>query len=146
MEESLSLLDKIKKTFDCDNVDVRTYSPLTLAFMGDCVFEIVIRSIVVERGNRQAGSLHKTKTAVVNAKVQARMIEALMEELTEEERAVYKRGRNAKPHTVAKNASVNDYRKATGLEALFGYLYLNGQEDRILELTKRGLELVDITI
>lgn len=146
MEESLSLLDKIKKTFDCDNVDVRTYSPLTLAFMGDCVFEIVIRSIVVERGNRQTGSLHKTKTAVVNAKVQARMIEALMEELTEEERAVYKRGRNAKPHTVAKNASVNDYRKATGLEALFGYLYLNGQEDRILKLTKRGLELVDITI
>ena len=146
MEESLSLLDKIKKTFDCDNVDVRMYSPLTLAFMGDCVFEIVIRSIVVERGNRQAGSLHKAKTAVVNAKVQARMIEALMEELTEEERAVYKRGRNAKPHTVAKNASVNDYRKATGLEALFGYLYLNGQEDRILELTKRGLELVNITI
>ena len=146
MEESLSLLDKIKKTFDCDIVDVRTYSPLTLAFMGDCVFEIVIRSIVVERGNRQAGSLHKAKTAVVNAKVQARMIEALMEELTEEERAVYKRGRNAKPHTVAKNASVNDYRKATGLEALFGYLYLNGQEDRILELTKRGLKLVDITI
>ena len=146
MEESLSLLDKIKKTFDCDNVDVRTYSPLTLAFIGDCVFEIVIRSIVVERGNRQAGSLHKAKTAVVNAKVQARMIEALMEELTEEERAVYKRGRNAKPHTVAKNASVNDYRKATGLEALFGYLYLNGQEDRILELTKRGLELVNIII
>ena len=146
MEESLSLLDKIKKTFDCDNVDVRMYSPLTLAFMGDCVFEIVIRSIVVERGNRQAGSLHKIKSSVVNAKVQARMIEALMEELTEEERAVYKRGRNAKPHTVAQNASVNDYRKATGLEALFGYLYLSGQEDRILELTKRGLELVDITI
>ncbi|MBQ1171058.1 MAG: ribonuclease III [Lachnospiraceae bacterium] len=146
MEESISLLDKIKKTFDSDDVDVRTYSPLTLAFMGDCVFEIVIRSIVVGRGNRQAGSLHKTKTAVVNAKIQAKMIEALMEELTEEERAVYKRGRNAKPHTVAKNASVNDYRKATGLEALFGYLYLNGQEDRILELTKRGLELVDITI
>ena len=146
MEESLSLLDKIKKTFDCDNVDVRMYSPLTLAFMGDCVFEIVIRSIVVERGNRQAGSLHKIKSSVVNAKVQARMIEALMEELTEEERAVYKRGRNAKPHTVAKNASVNDYRKATGLEALFGYLYLSGQEDRILKLTKRGLELIDITI
>ena len=146
MEESLSLLDKIKKTFDCDNVDVRMYSPLTLAFMGDCVFEIVIRSIVVERGNRQAGSLHKIKSSVVNAKVQARMIEALMEELTEEERVIYKRGRNAKPHTVAKNASVNDYRKATGLEALFGYLYLSGQEDRILELTKRGLELIDITI
>ena len=138
MEESLSLLDKIKKTFDCDNVDVRMYSPLTLAFMGDCVFEIVIRSIVVERGNRQAGSLHKIKSSVVNAKVQARMIEALMEELTEEERAVYKRGRNAKPHTVAKNASVNDYRKATGLEALFGYLYLSGQNERLRELFEWG--------
>lgn len=146
MEESLSLLDKIKKTFGCGEVDVRSYSPLALAFMGDCVFEIIIRSVVVERGNRQAGGLHKTKTAVVNAKVQARMIEALMDELTEDERAVYKRGRNAKPHTVAKNASINDYRKATGLEALYGYLYLCGQEDRLLELTKKGLELVNIKI
>ena len=74
------------------------------------------------------------------------MIESVMEEFPEEERSVYKRGRNAKPHTVAKNASVNDYRKATGLEALFGYLYLGGQEDRILELPKLGLELVGITI
>ncbi|MCI5959421.1 MAG: ribonuclease III [Lachnospiraceae bacterium] len=146
MEESISLLDKIKKTFDCKEVDVRAYSPLTLAFMGDCVFEIIIRSVVVERGNRQAGGLHKTKSAVVNAKVQAQMIEALMDSLTEEERAVYKRGRNAKPHTVAKNASINDYRKATGLEALYGYLYLSGQEDRILELTKLGLDLIEVKI
>ena len=146
MEESISLLDKIKKTFDCKEVDVRAYSPLTLAFMGDCVFEIIIRSVVVERGNRQAGGLHKTKSAVVNAKVQAQMIEALMDSLTEEERAVNKRGRNAKPHTVAKNASINDYRKATGLEALYGYLYLSGQEDRILELTKLGLDLIEVKI
>ena len=146
MEESISLLDKIKKTFDCKEVEVRAYSPLTLAFMGDCVFEIIIRSVVVERGNRQAGGLHKTKSAVVNAKVQAQMIEALMDSLTEEERAVYKRGRNAKPHTVAKNASINDYRKATGLEALYGYLYLSGQEDRILELTKLGLDLIEVKI
>lgn len=146
MEESISLLNKIKKTFDCKEVDVRAYSPLTLAFMGDCVFEIIIRSVVVERGNRQAGGLHKTKSAVVNAKVQAQMIEALMDSLTEEERAVYKRGRNAKPHTVAKNASINDYRKATGLEALYGYLYLSGQEDRILELTKLGLDLIEVKI
>ena len=100
----------------------------------------------MERGNRQAGGLHKTKSAVVNAKVQAQMIEALMDSLTEEERAVYKRGRNAKPHTVAKNASINDYRKATGLEALYGYLYLSGQEDRILELTKLGLDLIEVKI
>ena len=142
MEESLSLLDKIKKTFDCDNVDVRTYSPLTLAFMGDCVFEIVIRSIVVERGNRQAGSLHKAKTAVVNAKVQAKMIEALMEELTEEERAVYKRGRNAKSVTTAKHATMIDYRMATGFEALMGYLYLSNRYERMLQLVHDGLEKI----
>lgn len=146
MEESISLLDKIKETFDCKEVDVRAYSPLTLAFMGDCVFEIIIRSVVVERGNRQAGGLHKTKSAVVNAKVQAQMVEAMMDRLTDEERAVYKRGRNAKPHTVAKNATINDYRKATGLETLYGYLYLLGQEERILELTKLGLDLIGVRI
>lgn len=146
MEESISLLDHIKKTFDCGEIDIRTYSPLSLAFMGDCVFEIIIRTIVVERGNRQAGGLHKSKTMVVNAKVQAKMIEALMDELTEDEKAVYKRGRNAKPHTVAKNASVNEYRKSTGLEALYGYLYLQGKEDRLMELTKLGLEKVNIKI
>lgn len=100
----------------------------------------------MERGNRQAGGLHKTKSAVVNAKVQAQMVEAMMDRLTDEERAVYRRGRNAKPHTVAKNATINDYRKATGLETLYGYLYLLGQEDRILELTKLGLDLIGVRI
>lgn len=146
MEESLSLLEKINRTFDCGDVDVKTYSPLALAFMGDCIFEIVIRSVVVERGNRSADGLHKTKSRVVNAKVQAKMAEALLPELTKEEHACYKRGRNAKSYTVAKNASIAEYRKATGLEALMGYLYLSGKEDRVLELIKRGVELVDITI
>lgn len=146
MEESISLLSKIKETFGCGEIDVRTYSPLALAFMGDCVFEIIIRTVVVERGNRRAEGLHKTKSAVVNAKVQAQMAEALLPELTEEELACYKRGRNAKSHSVARNAGVGEYRKATGLEALYGYLYLSGREDRLLELTKIGLEKVNITI
>lgn len=146
MEESLSLLGKIKETFGCGEIDVKTYSPLALAFMGDCIFEIIIRTVVVERGNRQAQGLHNTKSAVVNAKVQAKMAEALLPELTGEELACYKRGRNAKLHTTAKNASLSEYRKATGLEALYGYLYLSDREDRLLELTKTGLERVDITI
>lgn len=146
MEESLSLLNKIKETFQCEEIDVKTYSPLALAFMGDCIFEIIVRTVVVERGNRRAESLHKTKSAVVNAKVQARMAEALLPELTEEELACYKRGRNAKSHTVAKNASVGEYRKATGLEALYGYLYLCDREDRLLELTKSGIEKINITL
>ena len=146
MEKSVTLLNQIKETFDCGDVDVKTYSPLALAFIGDGIFEIIIRTVVVERGNRSADGLHKTKSRVVNAKVQAKMAEALLEELTEEELACYKRGRNAKSHTAAKNASIAEYRKATGLEALFGYLYLSGKEERILELTKLGLEKVDVSI
>lgn len=146
MEKSVTLLNQIKETFDCGDVDVKTYSPLALAFIGDGIFEIIIRTVVVERGNRSADGLHKTKSRVVNAKVQAKMAEALLEELTEEELACYKRGRNAKSHTAAKNASIAEYRKATGLEALFGYLYLLGKEERILELTKLGLEKVDVSI
>lgn len=146
MEKSVTLLNQIKETFDCGDVDVKTYSPLALAFIGDGIFEIIIRTVVVERGNRSADGLHKTKSRVVNAKVQAKMAEALLEELTEEELACYKRGRNAKSHTTAKNASIAEYRKATGLEALFGYLYLSGKEERILELTKMGLEKVDVNI
>lgn len=146
MEKSVTLLNQIKETFDCGDVDVKTYSPLALAFIGDGIFEIIIRTVVVERGNRSADGLHKTKSRVVNAKVQAKMAEALLEELTEEELACYKRGRNAKSHTTAKNASIAEYRKATGLEALFGYLYLLGKEERILELTKMGLEKVDVNI
>ena len=128
MEKSLKLLDQIKDTFGCEEVDVKTYSPLALAFIGDGIFEIIIRTVVVERGNRSADGLHKTKSRVVNAKVQAKMAEALLSELTEEELACFKRGRNAKSHTAAKNASIAEYRKATGLEALFGYLYLQGKK------------------
>jgi ribonuclease-3 family protein len=146
MEESLSLQSKISNTFACGEIDVKSYSPLALAFMGDCIFEIIIRTVVVERGNRRAESLHKSKSAIVNAKVQAQIAEALLEDLTEEELACYKRGRNAKSHSVAKNASIAEYRKATGLEALYGYLYLSGREDRLLELTKLGLEKINKTI
>ncbi len=146
MEESLSLLKKLKKEFDCDEVDLRTYSPLTLAFLGDCVFDLIIRTVIVERGNRAPESLHKKKSAVVKAQTQAKMAEALLEDLSDEELAVYKRGRNAKSYSVAKNASVSDYRKATGFEALLGYLYLQNKEDRIIELVKSALKLLELDI
>lgn len=146
MEESLILLDKIKSMFSCEEIDVRTYSPLTLAFIGDCIFDLVIRTIVVERGNRATESLHKKKSTVVKAGTQAQMVESLLEELTEEELAIYKRGRNSKSFSSAKNASVSDYRKATGLEALMGYLYLTKQEDRMLELIKMGMDNLQIEI
>lgn len=137
MEESL--IRKLKREFACEEVDIKAYSPLTLAYIGDSIYDVMIRTVVVERGNRSANNLHKMAVKYVNAGVQAAMADALLEALSEEELAVYKRGRNAKSYTKAKNATVNDYRKATGLEALFGYLYLQDKMDRIIELIKIGL-------
>lgn len=146
MEESLSLLTKLKKEFDCKEVDIKTYSPLTLAFVGDCVFDLYIRTILVARGNSRPGSLHKHKSKIVKAAAQAQMAESLSEILTTEEADVYRRGRNAKSFSTAKNASVGDYRKATGFEALIGYLYLTDREDRIIELVKKAIEINEIDV
>ena len=146
MEESITLLTKIKEAFACEGQDVRAYSPLTLAYIGDGIYELVIRSVVVERANRSANDLHKKTTRYVKAPAQSAMIEALLPELTEEEEAVYRRGRNAKSYTTAKNASVADYRRATGFEALMGYLYLTGQIDRMLQLIKDGIRLAGMEL
>ena len=146
MEESLTLLETIKRQFGCWEVDIRTYSPLTLAYIGDAIYDLVIRTVVVERANRSANKLHKTVIRYVNAGTQARMITALEEELTEEETAVYHRGRNAKSYTSAKNASIADYRKATGMEALLGYLYLRGETDRLLMLVHRAFDKLEMEI
>lgn len=146
MEESISLLKKLQKEFACEEVDLRNYSPLTLAFLGDCVFDLIIRTVIVERGNRAAESLHKKKSAIVKAQTQAQMAEVVLERLSEEELAVYKRGRNAKSYSTAKNASVTEYRKATGFEALLGYLYLQDKEDRIIEIIKTALEQMNLEI
>lgn len=139
MEEGLSLLSLINNSFDAKEVDVRTYSPLTLAFIGDGIYDIIIRTVIVERSNRPVNELHRRTSRFVKANTQALMIQALIPFLTEEEEAVYKRGRNAKSHTTAKNASLMDYRMATGFEALIGCLYLQDKTERILELVKRGL-------
>ena len=141
-----SLLEAILKTFPCKRQDVRTYSPLALAYIGDAIYDLVIRTVVVERANRPANQLHRITVQYVKASAQTLIVQALMEELTEEEQAVYRRGHNSKPHTMAKNASAGDYMKATGFEAVLGYLYLNGQMDRVLELIKRGIELTGLTL
>ena len=142
----MSFLDEIKLDFKIEDVDINTYSPLTLAFIGDCVFDLVIRSVIVCRANRQPNKLHKLKANVVKALTQSEMAKALMEDMTEEEAAVYKRGRNAHSFSSAKNASIQDYRRATGLEALIGYLYLLNRSDRILELISLGLRKLEIDI
>ena len=137
MEKSLNGL------FDPQNIDVRTYSPLTLAFMGDAVFELMVRTMVVTAGNTAPEKLHKRTTRMVKAESQAIMGHGIWDALSEEEQSVYRRGRNAQSYTHAKNASVSDYRHATGLEALFGYLYLTGKQERMLELMKRCVEIIE---
>ena len=146
METSLTLLESIKKEFQCQEQDIRSYSPLTLAYIGDCIYEIIVRTVVVERGNKSPQSLHKTVTKYVKAETQCELFQVLQDELTEEEMAVMRRGRNAKSFTTAKNASVGDYRKASGLEALFGYLYLTGQTERAVSLLKSGLARIGMEI
>ncbi|MFA9465469.1 MAG: Mini-ribonuclease 3 [Velocimicrobium sp.] len=143
MEESVtSLYDQIDQVFGTKRTDIRQYSGLTLAYIGDGVYDLIIRTLLVEKGNAPVNTLHKKASKIVKAETQARLIRALEEELTEEELTVYKRGRNAKSATTAKNASINDYRTATGLEALIGYLYLDNQMERILRLIKIGLEKI----
>ena len=133
----------IKEQFEISPVDVKTYSPLTLAYMGDGVFDLIIRSVVVGKGNTKASQLHLRTSQIVKAHSQAVLIETLVPYLTEEEMDVYRRGRNAKSPTMAKNASMSDYRKATGLEALMGYLYVTDQFERAVELVRLGLSKTD---
>jgi ribonuclease-3 family protein len=121
--------------------DIRTFSPLPLAYLGDGIYELVIRSYLTAKGNRPVKALHKAAEDYVKAPTQARMAGLLLPELTEEERGVYQRGRNASPSSVAKNAKLSDYHMATGLEALFGYLYMKGQMDRVLELVGKFMEM-----
>lgn len=110
------------------------YSPLTLAFIGDGVYDLLVRDYLVRQANRPVGELNKRKVALVNCESQAAFAKSLMPKLSEKEQAVYKRGRNAAPKCTPKHGTVADYHSATGLEALFGYLHINNEQDRIMEL------------
>lgn len=136
----------IKEQFQIPDVDLRTYSPLTLAYIGDGIYDLVIRSLVVAKGNTRAGELHKRTSQIVKAHTQAEMMEVLLPLLSEEEEDIYRRGRNAKSATMAKNATMSDYRKATGFEALMGWLYLKDDFERLVELIKKGVEKLKLTI
>ena len=146
MEKSVSLKELFLNEFGLEEQDIRTYSPLTLAYIGDGIFELIVRTVLVERKNTPAEKLHKAATKIVKAETQALLIEAIKEELTEEELSVYKRGRNAKAVTRAKNATMSEYRRATGFEALMGYLYLKGDMERMMKLIHLGVERAEVTL
>ncbi len=123
--------------------DLRKYSPLTFAFLGDGVYGLYVRAALVERGNTQARNLHNAASKIVSATAQAAALDAIEDILTEEEKETVRRGSNARTSHQAKNASSYDYHKATGLEALFGYLYMQGRTDRIEELIARCIEAAE---
>lgn len=133
------IFKSIKESMGLKEINIVDYSPLTLAYIGDGIYEIVIRTMIVDEANRQVNKIHKAAADLVKAKTQSDMILSLYEDLTEDEVRVYKRGRNAKAITRAKNASMGDYRRATGFEAVMGYLYLTEQSERMMELIKKGL-------
>lgn len=139
-----SMLSQIHREFGGGEVDIRTYSPLTLAYIGDAVFELIIRTLIVEKGQRAANTLHRHATKIVCAQTQAKLIDTIYESLTEEEQDIYRRGKNTKLHSTAKNASLADYRKATGFEALCGYLFLKDDMTRITRLVRQALEKMEI--
>lgn len=133
----------IKEKFGLPEVDIATYSPLALAYIGDGIYDLIIRSIVVGRGNTKASKLHMTTSQLVKAHAQSEMMRVIEPVLTPEEEDIFHRGRNAKSPTMAKNATMTDYRRATGFEALMGYLYLSDQTERIFELVELGLRNYD---
>lgn len=139
-----NLLQQINEMFQLGEQEINSYSPLVLAYVGDCVYELIVRTLLVEQSNCPVRKLHKRATAYVKAKAQADLITVMLDDLTEEEKDVYRRGKNAKSHTVPKNASLGDYRKATGMEAVIGYLYLKKDMERVLELIKLGWERIEI--
>ena len=123
--------------------DPKASSSIVLAYIGDCVFDLIIKMRVVGRGGRQVHKLHEETSRYVQASAQSFMMRAIQEHLTEEEHAVYRRGRNTRSVSAAKNQSITDYRRATGFEALVGYLYLKKEYKRLVELVTIGLEKME---
>ena len=142
MEQSLDndLVKCIYEGLDMKHTEPSQLSPLVLAYIGDSIYDLVIKTWVIEQGNMQVNKLNRFASNIVKAQSQSEMIGIIEPLLSPAEEAVYKRGRNAKSYTSAKNASISDYRRATGFEALMGYLYLSGQYERMMELVKAGLE------
>ena len=119
--------------------EVNQMSPLTWAYVGDCVYELYIRTKLVDTTKLKPHELHIKSVKYVKAKAQAETLKKLETILTEEEKEIVRRGRNTQTHHIAKNASMQDYMYATAFEALIGYLYLTKQDDRLFEMMKMGI-------
>jgi len=139
MGESIDLFKITKDILELPDRDIHSYPPLVLAYIGDAVYELIVRTATVVNTEAAVDKLNKKTTSYVKAQAQAMVVRLLDDELSEDEKSVYRRGRNAKTYSTAKNASKGDYHAATGFEALIGYLYLMGETKRLEELIKEGL-------
>lgn len=135
--------DYIRDVLELQEMDAEGYSPLVLAYIGDCVFDLIIKTMVASRGNKQVHRMHEETSSYVQASAQSLMMRTIQQHLTEEEHKVYRRGRNTKSVSPAKNQTITDYRRATGFEALVGYLYMKKEYARLMELVKIGLDSLE---
>ena len=140
---SLNFFEAVSGKINVSGGDINQYSPLVFAYLGDAVYEVFVRSLVVTQGNAPVHVMHKRSVSLVKAKAQSETIHRILEKLTPEEQDIVRRGRNAKSATVPKNADVTEYRYATGFEALLGYLYLKGDYDRLSWVLNMTTEKVD---
>ncbi len=144
MEKSIeNFVDYYKSTLRIEECNPESYSPLSLAYIGDSIFDLMIKTMVVSKGNKQSRKYHDEVSKIVCAPAQAKMMHGIKDNLTEAEHAIYKRGRNANIYTSAKNCSISEYRNATAFEAILGYLYLNEDFVRLADVVKMALEVLN---
>lgn len=134
------IISSMRKDFDIKPMDVMNLQPLVLAYVGDAVYEVYIRTMLVINNKTNVNMLHKMSVNYVKAKAQSDIVHKLSEKLTPDEQDVVRRGRNAKSVTVPKHAEITDYRYSTGYEALIGYLYLMNNTERLMEILKLSVD------
>lgn len=134
------LLTLLSSEFDTKPFKPHTYSPLALAYIGDSIYDLIIRTLIMNKGCKAVGKMHKEASSYVNAKTQSDMYHAITPYLTEGEFDIMKRGRNAKSGRTPKNADLRTYKHSTGFEALLGHLYISNQLERVVKLIKIGLD------
>lgn len=139
-EERTDLFELIQRETEGQRLDIKRMKPLALAYIGDTLFDLYIRSRIVLTREEAPKLMHTEAVHYVKAASQAQMMKLIMEALSEEETEVFKKGRNQKSLTVPKNASLMDYKWATGFEALLGYLYVQGAQERLYELMRLAVE------
>lgn len=140
MGDRVDMYEAMEKAFALREADASEYSPLALAYIGDCVYELIIRTSLVNAGNAPVDMLNRRASSLAKAGTQALMADAILSAgiLSSDEEAAYRRGRNAHSPTKAKNATIADYRRATGFEALIGWLYIQKSFERIMEIVSAG--------